>query len=60
MNRNSTWKRRAQTAALCALLAAAPLAAHSQNVMNILNSLGAGWARPSRGAKPLRRRRVTI
>lgn len=60
MNRNSTWKRRAQTAALCALLATAPLAAHSQNVMNILNSLGGGLGSAITGAKPLRRRRVTI
>ncbi|HTH09247.1 MAG TPA: M48 family metalloprotease, partial [Acidovorax sp.] len=42
MNRISTWKRRAQTAALCTVLAAAPLAAHSQGMMNILNSLGGG------------------
>lgn len=51
MNRNSTWKRRAQTAALCALLAAAPLAAHSQNVMNILNSLGGGLGSAITGGK---------
>ena len=51
MNRNSTWKRRAQTAALCALLATAPLAAHSQNVMNILNSLGGGLGSAITGGK---------
>lgn len=51
MNRNSAWKRRAQTAALCTVLAAAPLAAHSQNVLNILNSLGGGLGSAISGGK---------
>ena len=36
------WTRCARLATLAAALAAAPLLAHSQNVMNILNSLGGG------------------
>lgn len=52
MNRHSTWKRRAGTAALlCTLLATAPLAAHSQNVMNLLNSLGGGLGSAITGGK---------
>lgn len=42
MTRTPQWKRCARTAALCTALVAAPLAAHSQNVMNLLNSLGGG------------------
>lgn len=52
MNRNSPWKRPARVAALCAALAAAPLAAHSQNVMNLLNSLGGGLGSAITGNKP--------
>ncbi|WP_233589876.1 M48 family metallopeptidase [Acidovorax sp. FJL06] len=52
MHRNSGWKRCAGVATLFAALAAAPLAAHSQNVMNILNSLGGGLGSAITGGKP--------
>lgn len=51
MHRNSSWRRCAGVATLFAALAAAPLAAHSQNVMNILNSLGGGLGSAITGGK---------
>lgn len=52
MNPNSHWKRPARAAALCAALVAAPLVAHSQGVMNLLNSLGGGLGSALTGNKP--------
>ena len=52
MHRNFGWKRCAGAAALLAALAAAPLVAHSQNVMNnLLNSLGGGLGSAITGGK---------
>lgn len=52
MHRNFGWKRCAGVAALLTALAAAPLAAHSQNAMNnLLNSLGGGLGSAITGGK---------
>ena len=52
MHRNFGWKRCAGVAALLTALAAVPLAAHSQNVMNnLLNSLGGGLGSAITGGK---------
>lgn len=52
MHRNFGWKRCTGAAALLTALAAAPLAAHSQNVMNnLLNSLGGGLGSAITGGK---------
>lgn len=52
MHRNSSWKRCAGAVALFAAMAAAPLAAQSQNVMNnLLNSLGGGLGSAITGGK---------
>ena len=52
MHRNFGWKRCAGAAALWTALAGAPLAAHSQNVMNnLLNSLGGGLGSAITGGK---------
>ncbi len=52
MHRNFGWKRYAGAAALLTALTAAPLVAHSQNVMNnLLNSLGGGLGSAITGGK---------
>lgn len=52
MHRNFGWKRCAGAATLLTALAAAPLAAHSQNAMNnLLNSLGGGLGSAITGGK---------
>lgn len=52
MHRTFGWKRCAGAAALWTALAGAPLAAHSQNVMNnLLNSLGGGLGSAITGGK---------